>query len=381
MKKNKKLPVNSTDAFVRLAFSAAALLAAVILLLTVIFDPFYHYHKPWFSLKPVLTDKEYQVVGTLRHFDYDAVLVGSSVVENNDNSWFDALFGCRTVKAVRSYGGIADLCWYADEAFLSREKKGAEIKKVFFNLDPTALIADASTTFEASGCPMYLYDRNPFNDVSYLLNKTVLFEKIPYMLAQNRSGYNPDLSYNWAEGKDFSRDGVLSHYFREKEPHEMMEPDAFDENVRANAALLSKLISEHPQTQFYFFLPPYSVIWWDSAVRSGERDAFLYAQERVLSEILSFDNVEVYDFQTDEEIISELDNYMDPIHFTPQINAYMAQTIAGESSGSAEPAHRVPAQDVKSLMEKTADLSDGWIDRYIGSLDSRGLINYYPDGE
>ena len=380
MKKNNNLPDNSTNAFIRRGLLAAGLFAALAVLLTVLFDPFYHYHKPWFSLRPVLTDKEYQVIGTLRHFDYDAVLVGSSVVENNDNSWFDALFECRTVKAVRSYGGIADLCWYANEAFDAGQKKGAVIREVFFNLDPTALIADASTTFEASGCPMYLYDRNPFNDVSYLLNKTVLFEKIPYMIAQNRSGYNPDLSYNWAEGKDFSREGVLSHYFRHKQ-ETMLEPDAFEENVRENAGLLTQLIAKNPQTQFYFFLPPYSVVWWDSAVRSGERDAFLYAQERVLSQILAFDNVEVYDFQTDEEIISDLDNYMDPIHFTPQINAYMAQTMAGESTGGAEPLHRVRAQDVKALMERTARLSDEWIERYIGSLDRQGLINYYPEEE
>ena len=51
-----------------------------------VFDPFYHYHKPWLGLKEVLNDKEYQCIGTLRHFDYDTLLVGSSVMENNDNS-------------------------------------------------------------------------------------------------------------------------------------------------------------------------------------------------------------------------------------------------------------------------------------------------------
>ena len=50
-----------------------------------VFDPFYHYHKPWLGLKAVLNDKEYQCIGTLRNFDYDALIVGSSVMENNDN--------------------------------------------------------------------------------------------------------------------------------------------------------------------------------------------------------------------------------------------------------------------------------------------------------
>ena len=152
----------------------AAALAAICMLTVYLLDPFYHYHKPWFGLKAVLNEKEYQVPGSLRHFDYDSVLVGSSVVENNDNRWFDEAFGGTTIKAVRSYGGIADLVWYLNLAFESREQKGEKIRRVFFNLDPASLTQEAQTTFEASGCPMYLYDRNPFNDVKYLLNKTVL---------------------------------------------------------------------------------------------------------------------------------------------------------------------------------------------------------------
>ena len=45
------------------------MLAVAVLIGSVVyaFDPFYHYHKPWFGLKAVLNDKEYQCVGTLRH--------------------------------------------------------------------------------------------------------------------------------------------------------------------------------------------------------------------------------------------------------------------------------------------------------------------------
>ena len=37
-----------------------------------VFDPFFHYHKPIRPLKAVLTQAEYQVIGTLRTFDYDS---------------------------------------------------------------------------------------------------------------------------------------------------------------------------------------------------------------------------------------------------------------------------------------------------------------------
>ena len=99
-----------------LGITAGVLLAAAALLVYAA-DPYFHYHAPWFGLPAVQTEKEYQVPGALRHLDYDAVIVGSSVVENNDNAWYDEAFGVHTIKAVRSYGCIADLTWYLNLAF------------------------------------------------------------------------------------------------------------------------------------------------------------------------------------------------------------------------------------------------------------------------
>ena len=146
------------------------LLTAVIAMV-VIFDPFYQYHKPLPGLKAVLTDKEYQCIGTLRTFDYDALIVGSSVCENYTNHWFDTGFGCRTIKAIRSYGATADLCYLLDRAFEEHD-----LKYVFYNIDPSSLSASTQPTYESTGCPMYLYDRNLFNDYPYLLNKDVIME-------------------------------------------------------------------------------------------------------------------------------------------------------------------------------------------------------------
>ena len=318
--------------YLRALAGTAAALAALCMLTVYLLDPFYHYHKPWFGLKAVLNEKEYQVPGSLRHFDYDSVLVGSSVVENNDNHWFDEAFGGTTIKAVRSYGGIADLVWYLNLAFDSREQKGEKICRVFFNLDPASLTQEAQTTFEASGCPMYLYDRNPFNDVKYLLNKTVLLEKIPYELAQSLSAeYNEDLSYNWAEGKDFSENGVLTHYSRVKEEAAPLPGDAKEKELEDNLALLCRVVEDHPDTEFYFFLPPYSMIWWDDAARNGLKEVYLYDEQQAAGRLLEYDNVRFFDFQNKEEIVTDLNRYMDTVHFDPEVNRTMCEAMAAGS--------------------------------------------------
>ena len=91
--------------------------------IVVLFDPFFQYHKPLPGLKAVLSDKEYQCVGTLKTFEYDSVIAGSSVAENYNNRWFDEGFDCTSIKAIRSYGATADLCYLLDKAFEEQEPK------------------------------------------------------------------------------------------------------------------------------------------------------------------------------------------------------------------------------------------------------------------
>ena len=339
---------NSSKKFIK-RFLISILAVAVLIAGTVIFfDPFYHYHKPWCGLKAVLNDKEYQCVGTLRNFDYNALLVGSSVMENNNNAWYDDAYGVKSIKAIRSYGATADLCYLLDVAY---EKH--DLKYVFYNIDPSSLVADAQTTFEAAGCPMYLYDKNPINDVNYLFNKDVLFEKIPYQVANSFKGdYDEGLSYNWAKWKVFSAEQTLSIYFRQKKADPMLDKNTHEDKVKENIELLTKQVKEHPDTQFIFFYPAYSMLWWDGAYRSGERDAFIYSEIMMTEELLKYDNVRVFCFQGEEDIVTNLDHYMDSIHFSPEINKYMLDKMIEGKNELTKSNYVDKFYEVKGLSEK-----------------------------
>ena len=60
----------------------------VIILLTVIVDPFFHYHKPLASIQYQITNERYQNDGIIKHFDYDAIITGTSMTENFKTSEF-----------------------------------------------------------------------------------------------------------------------------------------------------------------------------------------------------------------------------------------------------------------------------------------------------
>ena len=131
---------------------------------------------------------------------------------------------------------------------------------------------------------MYLYDTNVFNDAQYVLNKDVLMEKIPYMLAFSFIGdYDEGNSYNWAQWKYFGSDLATGMYNRKSSITPMLEETYYEEELAGNIALLTAQVEAHPETTFKFFFPPYSMLWWDDAYRGGELDACLYNEKQAIA--------------------------------------------------------------------------------------------------
>lgn len=338
----------------------SGILLFLCVLAVIVFDPFFQYHKPLKGLKAVLTDKEYQCVGSLKTFDYDSVIAGSSVSENYNNGWFDQGFGCKSIKAIRSYGATADLCYLLDIAF-----EHQNLKYVFYNLDPSALVADAETTYELTGCPMYLYDDNYINDVEYWLNKGVLMEKIPYLIANSLMGdYDENNSYNWAQWKEFNSDMILGLYIRKPSISEMKPEYYYEDILRQNLDLLTSRISAHPETEFYVFVPPYSMLWWDNIYREGDTEAYLYNMEQAMKTLLSYKNVKMFYFQNDREIITNLENYMDILHFSPEINHYICESLI-------EGKHRISPENYIQNIREMRDLAYETVEKLVLPYEDR----------
>lgn len=337
-------------------------------LAVILFDPFFQYHKPLPGLKAVLTDKEYQCVGSLKTFDYDSVVAGSSVAENYYNGWFDQGFDCNVIKAIRSYGATADLCYLLDIAF-----EHQELKYVFYNLDPSALTADPETTYELTGCPMYLYDDNYINDIEYWLNKGVLMEKIPYLVANSIMGdYDENDSYNWAQWKQFNSDMALGLYIRKPSISEMKPENYYEDVLNQNLNLLTSRIKAHPETVFYVFIPPYSMLWWDNIYREGDTESYLYNMECAMETLLSYDNVKLYYFQNDREIITNLENYMDILHFSPDINHYICDSmISGE--------HQIDESNYKEAINEMRGLSYEIVNELIKPYEDQIKVDIYDN--
>lgn len=326
-------------------FAELLLIAAVVFVL----DPFYQYHGPLFGGKAVLNDRDNQMPGTVRNFKYDSVLLGSSVMENCDNTYLDRQFGGNSIKIARASGSVADLLYYLDMA-----EKNHSISQVFWCLDLPSLTSPVETTLHKnSDAPWYLHTKNVIDDVPYVYNKQILMEKIPYSIAgvylNKNVGGN---AYNWAEDKVFSAEQVMRVY---QKPKKVMHEKPFEEEkllLSQNLVLLETQMKEHPDCTYRFFIPPFSMCWWDCAYVNGELEKNFYVLEETMKMLTQVENAELYFYQDEEDIICNLDNYMDMIHYTPQINQYMLEQLSkGEGKVEVETVEKT-VKRMRKLVKK-----------------------------
>lgn len=68
-------------------------------------DPYFHYHKPELnSYFYTLNNQRSQNDGIIKHFEYNALVSGTSMAENFRTSEVDEIFECNSIKVAYSGG-------------------------------------------------------------------------------------------------------------------------------------------------------------------------------------------------------------------------------------------------------------------------------------
>lgn len=289
-------------------------------------DPFYHYHGSWFGIPVTLNNAVYQTPGAAEHLDFDSVIVGTSMTENFHASWFDEM-GWKTVKLSYSGARSDDL-----RAILERLYKRKEPPAhIVMDLNTYQLTEPAWTAYVAR--PEYLYDDNPLTDVRYLYNYDVFLESLERITdrIQGRDS-NLDNAYTWEDEAYFNRSAVLAEArgVKEKILTEGAREFDFSEMLSCcdeNLENILPFIAEHPETEFYVFYPPYSMIYWEEEMLKGEAESLVKVFAYTIQRLMQYGNVKQYYFQDEWEIITNLDNYRDATHHRPEYNRYIYECI------------------------------------------------------
>lgn len=163
--------MNSNRKFIFTTFCITFILLLILSLPIVIIDPFFHYHKPLKSFFYPIFNQRSQNDGITKHFDYNAIITGTSMTENFKTSEANKIFNSNFIKVPYSGGSFYEI----NRNLITAFKYNKELKIIIRGLDKTHFAANKDAMRNDLGkYPNYLYDNNCLNDVYYIFNKEIL---------------------------------------------------------------------------------------------------------------------------------------------------------------------------------------------------------------
>lgn len=296
----------------------------------VIIDPYFHYHKPIDGVAYVLNrdNERFQNDGIVRYFDYDTIITGTSMTENFKTSECDELFDAKSIKVPFAGGTYKEV----NDNLLRAFEANDGIKRVIRSIDNECMIVDKDAIMEGYILPEYMTNENPFDDISYVLNKEAM--KYAIMALQHTlKGYEMtsfDDYATWMEEKYFGKYYVLITYTLEEpatEERVLSEDEIImiKENVRQN---IVDTANTYPETEFYLYFPTYSICYWDKLNNLGEISYWIEAERIAIEEMLQCPNIKIFSFSNKFDIVCNLDNYVDRVHHGDWINSQTLEWLS-----------------------------------------------------
>ena len=316
-------------------------------------DPVFHYHAPISDISYFLNKERYQNNGIVRHFKYDALVTGTSMAENCKTSEVDTLFDVHSIKTCfmgATYREISD-------NIVTALDSNPDVKLVIRAMDLSRLVEDGDnhisnnpdTPYEF---PTYLYDKNPFNDLHYLLNLKMLgyVAKDLQMTLAGEPGTTFDEYSSWDEDTVYSKESVLSSFTRperSESTHVFAKEDRELENGNLQRNILD-LAEKHPDVEFYIWISPYSICYYDVENRLGNLEMRLDAVEDAMELLAGIPNIRLFCFLDREEIVTDLSLYTDMAHHCGSVNSMILNEMSrGEG--------RITTENYRDYMKSIRD--------------------------
>ncbi len=334
-----------------------------------IVDPYFHYHKPITAYR--LYEERNINDGIARHFDYDAIIIGNSLTENFRTTRFDELFGVRSVKLPYSGAGVREL-WAALGRTLGRKALNGKVFRYAELMKPDIIgeyaecggyrndvrtvlvcmdIDDGIRSFwwqRYNEAPDYLYDDILINDIKYLINKETFYRGTIYNLGMTLTGKE---STGFDEYSSWKRESgpkqacqALTEIKEDVQAHIVFENEEREKifyNVECN---IFPVVDANPDVDFILFIPPFSIAKWAKYYNDGELAYRLDNTEYLINKLLERDNIRVYSFMDEYDVVTDLSRYCDEVHYDQGINDWILAKIAEDDN-------RVDKENVNDYLE------------------------------
>ena len=289
-------------------------------------DPFFHYHKPdTDAYYYKLDNQRSQNDGIIRHFDYTGMIIGTSLTENFKTTEAEALFGGTFIKVPFSGSTFRE----SNENIEKALRSNPDLRIVIRSVEPARLMKDKDVMRDDMGeYPSYLYDDNLLNDVEYVFNRDVAFERIYPMTKENDGAdFVPGITSfdrysSWLGQYRYGKNAVFPDGIRMEKsgkiyPFNSTYEQMTRENVLQN---LTAVADAYPDVTFYYFFPPYSAQFWIETVEIGTLERLVASEKLAIEEMLRHPNIRLYSFNGLFDLTMDLNNYKDKLHYGAWVN-------------------------------------------------------------
>jgi len=315
-------------------YLSVAALTTIILLLGIglasyVIDPFFQFRvneSGHYFLNPWL-----QNGGLARNYDYNTVVLGSSMVQNYDMTILRKKDP--SIKPVKlSTGGMNN----KEMEYLYSFVKKDSVKSFIINLD----IPQFNLGFEEVRYPRFLYEGTFQNKIEYMYGYEACIRFIPIDLilplylkdkteipVEYKMKIELDQIGNSSHQNHYGA-GYVKDMYLKGQTVSVQNMNGMEERMRNKLDTLLTTIdmNNYKDIQYTFVLSPYSALYWYHTKKCGYHDQFidfLYHLNRTMEKC---DNVRLMLF-FDMDEITDLDNYADISHFNPALTNKVLENI------------------------------------------------------
>ncbi|WP_345992907.1 hypothetical protein [Sulfurimonas sp. HSL-1716] len=294
-----------------------------------VIDPYQQYRKATFYKVPYENEKELDA-GLAKNFDYDSVVIGTSMMQN---------FNIDDLKNISGYKKpikltIAGSSVYEQNIVLSTAFRHQNVKNVLIGIDFLSYYGAVHRyKHGASSFPTYLYDENILNDYKYLISSDTLGRVFEIFTKKEKDGWVYDYSKMFEWRSRTQDKNVLSAVKRKWLDRKNFDNEATDEEKKLPYMKnnfdhnIKPLIEKHPNVNFTLLFPPYSILAYKTYEERGQLQNLIKFKRYIVSTLLTYQNVKIYDFQNADEISHDLHNYYDLYHYNKDISRIILKEI------------------------------------------------------
>ncbi|MBO5891828.1 MAG: hypothetical protein J6Q30_03845 [Oscillospiraceae bacterium] len=307
------------------------LIAIMLLLAAIAFvvDPFMQFR---IRDNTYMLQERYVSAGLVKNYDYDTLIVGSSMIQNFDMDVFRKELGGKPLHI-----GVGGMQPPEIIQILHCAYETQKADKYFVGID---LMAFQNENKE-SHIPQYLLKDDLLSKLRYLLSYEVWFRYLPvdvaFVLADQ---VGVELPAEYANKKSIDKLGnwssdypvwgeqvVIDNYITGK--YEVSKVDSTNLLPRITSNI-DKFFNEcdFEKGEHIFFFPPYSSLCWAEYQNRGQFEIYLQAKQYFIEKAMQH-NLSVYDFQG-AEFTMDLSNYKDTTHYMSHINDWMVKCFANK---------------------------------------------------